>query len=138
MQYSLPLANSIVAQGFELYGKSDLRFLHGVYGVLRELFQYQPRLTKEQFLTNGYAERKVILTYNLLLLCQARHKQLSVSAGNWGKCPKKYGSLMHTHRCPPNPPVVLTVREGSEMGSTWSEHTRNHGNGLIIGIMVNT
>lgn len=90
MHYSLPLANAIAAQGYELYGKSDLRFLQGVYGLLREMFQFQPRLTKEKFLRNGYAERKVILTLNILLLCQAKHKQLLASANKGKRITSKY------------------------------------------------
>lgn len=44
--------------------------------VLREVFHYYPRLTKEQFLTVGYAERKLQLVTDLLLACQEKHHSL--------------------------------------------------------------
>ena len=44
--------------------------------VLREVFHYHPRLTKEQFLTVGYAERKLQLVTDLLLACQEKHHSL--------------------------------------------------------------
>lgn len=124
-----------MAKGFDLYGKSDLRFLQGVYSVLRDLFHFQPRLTKEQFLSNGYAERKIILTYNLLLLCQARHKQLSDSSNSGSKGSKKFSVLSHTGGGPRNPPAVLTVQEGLEDGSAWSGHTHIHGNAFSYMIL---
>lgn len=77
MEYSLPLAQWLASQGCALYGKSDRRFLEGVYRVLRDAFSYRPKLTREQFLADGYAERKVMLTCDLLLLCQAKHSQLT-------------------------------------------------------------
>ena len=127
MQYSLPLANCIMAQGFELYSKSDLRFIHGVYGVLRNLLHFQPKLTKEQFLSNGYAERKVILAHNLLCLCQARHKQLITSANKGSVGSKKFSSL--SARCSPrNPTTVLTVHRGTEVGLARSKGSYIHGN----------
>ena len=128
MHYSLPLANCIVAKGFELFGKSDLRFLQGVYCVIRDILHFQPRLTKEQFLSNGYAERKVILTHNVLLLCQARHKQLLVSANKNIKSSKKFKSLLPARYDPRNPPKVLTVKNGSGIRLSGSEDTHIHGN----------
>lgn len=77
MEYSLPLAQWLVSQGCALYGKSDRRFLEGAYRVLRNAFSYHPKLTREQFLAAGYAERKVMLTCDFLLLCQAKHAQLT-------------------------------------------------------------
>ena len=88
--YSLPLAKAVAAQGYELYGKSDLRFLQAVYGILRDVFNFQPKLPKEKFLKNGYAERKVILTLNILLMCQAKHKELTNSASHRNHFSRKY------------------------------------------------
>lgn len=45
--------------------------------VLRDIFHYHPKLTKEQFLSVGFAERKVILTTQVLLLSQTKHLQLT-------------------------------------------------------------
>lgn len=85
VEYSLPLAEWLMVQGYRLYAKSDLKFTEGVYRVLRHAFNYRPRLTQQQFLSKGYAERKVMLTCDLLLLCQSRHKQLTGTHKNTGK-----------------------------------------------------
>ena len=45
--------------------------------ALRELFHYYPKLTREQFLSSGYTERKLILSTDILRLCQAKHRELS-------------------------------------------------------------
>lgn len=45
--------------------------------VLRDVFQYIPVLTREQFLATGFAERKMIMTTDILVLCQSKHHQLS-------------------------------------------------------------
>lgn len=82
VQYSLPLAEWLLMQGYSLYGKSDLKFIEGVYRVLRQVFSYRPKLTREQFLAKGYTERKVMLTCDLLLLCQAKHIQLTSSSAD--------------------------------------------------------
>lgn len=82
MDYSLPLAQWLANQGCTLYAKSDRRFLEGVYRVLRDAFNYHPKLTRGQFLANGYAERKVMLTCDFLLLCQAKHLQLTKKRAN--------------------------------------------------------
>lgn len=93
MEYSLPLAQWLVSRGCSLYSKSDSRFLEGVYRVLRDIFNYHPKLTREQFLAVGYAERKVMLTCDFLLLCQAKHTELTSASRRTGKSKhsKQYG-----------------------------------------------
>ena len=44
--------------------------------VLRDVFNYRPKLTKEQFLSTGFAERKVLMTRDVLLFCQAKNAEL--------------------------------------------------------------
>ena len=45
--------------------------------VLRDVFNYRPKLTKEQFLSVGFAERKVLMTRDVLLFCQAKNSELT-------------------------------------------------------------
>lgn len=45
--------------------------------VLRDVFHYAPTLTREQFLATGFAERKMIMTTDILALCESKHQQLS-------------------------------------------------------------
>jgi hypothetical protein len=147
MEYSLPLSQWLASEGCVLYGKSDQRFLEGVYRVLRDVFNYNPKLTREQFLADGYAERKVMLTCDFLLLCQAKHSLLT--CGRRKRCDrasKRLGAhnlcgeqqvmllppcrmLTHTRRGhrkgqerETSPPEVLTVQEGPGVGSVWSEN----------------
>ena len=44
---------------------------------MREVLHYNPRLTKTQFLTTGFAEMKIILAIDVLKLCQEKHTTLS-------------------------------------------------------------
>jgi hypothetical protein len=45
--YSLPVSNFITEKGFELYAKSDYRFMESVYKLLVNSFNYKPSITKE-------------------------------------------------------------------------------------------
>ena len=45
--------------------------------VLREMFTYKPPITKDQFFSNGFAERKVIMATEILNMLKARHKALT-------------------------------------------------------------
>ena len=77
MEYSLPVSQWLVSRDCTLYGKSDLRFLEGLYRILRTAFNYHPKLNIERFLATGYAERKIIFVYDVLMLCQKKHKELT-------------------------------------------------------------
>ncbi|XP_002733548.1 uncharacterized protein LOC100366350 [Saccoglossus kowalevskii] len=76
LKYSLPVAEFISSKNFELFGKSDLRFVEIAFRVLRDLFSYKPKLTKDQMMTNGFTERKIIITYDILNLIKAKHQEL--------------------------------------------------------------
>ena len=76
LDYSISLAEYFAAKEYDLYGKTDLRFLEAVYKVLRDEFRYKPQVTKEQFLTIGFAERKIISLCAILKLLRAKHIEL--------------------------------------------------------------
>jgi len=40
------------------------------------VFHYHPQLTREQFLSTGFAERKILLTTDVLWFCQRKHREL--------------------------------------------------------------
>ena len=44
--------------------------------VLRDVFHYRPCLTREQFLSQGFVERKLLLVIDVLRFCQAKHREL--------------------------------------------------------------
>lgn len=47
--YSTAVANYITEKGFELYAKSDYRFMESAYKLFVNHFNYKPALTKDQF-----------------------------------------------------------------------------------------
>ena len=60
---------------------------------MRDSLHYRPQLTKDQFLSKGYAERKIMMTYDLLKLCQSMHCQLQP---NDTRKPKKTTHRQHS------------------------------------------
>lgn len=73
--FSPVVAEQLVMSGFELSGKTDLRFVETVYKVLRDVFQYKPVLTKEQFLQWGFSQRKISVVCDIISLVLQRHNQ---------------------------------------------------------------
>ena len=79
--YSLPLSKYLHAKGYELFGKTDSRFLEVVYRMLRDEFNYRPKITRLQFLADSsFIERKILFTFDLLKLCQSKHRDLQRSS----------------------------------------------------------
>lgn len=76
LDYSVDLTE-FFARDYELYGKTDLRFVETVYKVMRDVFHYKPPLTREQFLSIGYAERKIIELCDILKRCREKIEELS-------------------------------------------------------------
>eukprot|EP00039_Didymoeca_costata_P007610 m.101699 g.101699 ORF g.101699 m.101699 type:complete len:530 (+) comp13754_c0_seq1:183-1772(+) len=74
--YSQLVANFIISHGYELYGKSDLRFIEGVYKLLRDEFYFSPKITKAQFFGSGFAEQKAILTSQIFKMMMKKHSEL--------------------------------------------------------------
>ncbi|XP_078601108.1 uncharacterized protein LOC144876080 isoform X2 [Branchiostoma floridae x Branchiostoma japonicum] len=77
LEFSRPVSTEINDMGIELYGKTDQRFVEGVYKVLRDVFQYKPTITKDKFLNAGFAEHKVILAYDVLKMVQEKHRRIT-------------------------------------------------------------
>ena len=77
LDYSISLAQYFANKEYDLYGKTDLRFMEAVYKVLRDEFGYKPQITKEQFLTIGFAERKILSLCEILKLLRGKHDELN-------------------------------------------------------------
>lgn len=73
--FSPVVAEQLLAAGVELTGKTDLRFTETVYKVLRDIFQYKPILTKEQFLQWGFSQRKMSVVCDIISMVLKRHNQ---------------------------------------------------------------
>ncbi|XP_071371164.1 centrosomal protein of 44 kDa [Centroberyx affinis] len=74
--FSPRLAEQLVEAGLELTGKTDLRFTDTLYKVLRDMFQYKPILSKQQFLQWGFSQKKISVICDIINLVLQRHKQL--------------------------------------------------------------
>ncbi|GLD92029.1 hypothetical protein PINS_up000562 [Pythium insidiosum] len=76
LDFSRPIASDLVDKGYDLYGKTDSRFIEQAFRVLREEFHYFPALTTTQFLSTNYLERKVLLAADSVELILKRHNEL--------------------------------------------------------------
>ncbi|TPX50899.1 hypothetical protein SeLEV6574_g00625 [Synchytrium endobioticum] len=56
LDFSSRLAARLAASGYELYAPKDAKFVKSVYRLLRDHFNYLPKLSKDQFLSTGFAE----------------------------------------------------------------------------------
>jgi len=115
LNYSKPFAKLTVQGGYELTGKTDLRFVEAVLKLLREEFNYKASLSVNQFLSKGFAERKMLLTCDVAGLVRERHAALvrpegrpskrrpakpATSAHIWGS-PVEKSVQGIVHRSPP-------------------------------------
>ncbi|XP_070554094.1 centrosomal protein of 44 kDa-like [Ptychodera flava] len=73
LEYSRPVAEFIATSNLSLCGKTDFRFVETVFKILRDIFNYKPPLTKDQIMSSGFVERKIIMTCDLLDLVKQRH-----------------------------------------------------------------
>ncbi|KAG7457275.1 hypothetical protein JOB18_035961 [Solea senegalensis] len=82
---SPPLTEHLIAAGFELTGKTDLRFTDTLY-------KYKPILTKQQFLQFGFSQRKISVTCDVINLVMQKHNRLK-------KVPGKPFVVKHKESC---------------------------------------
>ena len=59
--------------------------------ILRDMFQHKPQITRDQFFSPGFAERKVIMATEILRLVRSRYKPPKSS-------PKSAFKVMAAHR----------------------------------------
>jgi hypothetical protein len=76
LHYSRCVARWLTDLGHELYAKNDARFVETVYRLARQDLNYHHSLTCKQFLSAGFAERKVLFVIDLLQLCRNKHAEL--------------------------------------------------------------
>ncbi|CAD7938563.1 unnamed protein product [Amoebophrya sp. A25] len=73
--FSKPFATFVRERGYELYAKSDLRFVEECYKVLRKEMHYRPTLSTQQFFSNGFVERKVMLLQDIIRVVRRWHNE---------------------------------------------------------------
>ena len=74
--YSCELTSYIAFKGYEMFGKSDLRFVEVIYKILINEFSTKPMLTKQQFFAVGFTEIKVIFVTKIISLCRIKNIQI--------------------------------------------------------------
>jgi centrosomal protein CEP44 len=117
LNYSVDLTEFFV-KDYELYGKTDLRFVEIVYKMLRDVFHYKPSLTREQFLSIGYAERKIIELCDILKRCREKSSELNPKTS---KIEKKHPNSKMKNR---------SIEVGKEFGSQFSTFSQKGGQKL--------
>ena len=78
--YSQNVADFIKDKGFDLYAKSDYRFMESAYKLLVDSFGYKPAISIDQFFKDGFAEHKIILCKDIATLMRQKHAELSKKA----------------------------------------------------------
>ncbi|EFN54629.1 hypothetical protein CHLNCDRAFT_135165 [Chlorella variabilis] len=73
LRCSKHVALLVAQQGLQLHGKSDLRFVEGVFKFVRDALGIRSPLTPAQFLSEGFAERKVLLVQSIAKACKEHH-----------------------------------------------------------------
>jgi len=63
----------------DFYGKTDNHFIDAMYKTLRDYFNYKPPITKEQFFTTNFAERKLQMAYDIVILVRKECKNINQS-----------------------------------------------------------
>lgn len=81
LKLSKLVARWITELGYELFAKSDTRFVEGVFRLMRTELNFRHSLTPKQFLTSGFAEKKMLLVVQLLRLVRAKHADLARERG---------------------------------------------------------
>lgn len=79
--HSAHVAQWLGARGYELYSKSDMRFVELVFRIARAEFGYRHTLTPAQMLTAGFAERKALFAVDMLRATAAKADGLARDAG---------------------------------------------------------
>ncbi|CAF1377122.1 unnamed protein product [Adineta steineri] len=62
----------------DFYGKTDSHFIDTMYKTLRDHFSYKPPITKEQFFTTGFAERKLQMACDVITLVRQECKDINM------------------------------------------------------------
>jgi len=116
--FSRHVTGSLSAAGHDLQAKSDGRFVENAWRALREAFGYNPALTPQQFLSPGFAERKLLLLHDAIELCKRRHNDHARAARVAEAAAAGVGNAV---------PRVAAMRTTSAAGSAGWNHDNRFG-----------
>ena len=71
------MADFVRDNKFDLFAKSDFRFIESVYKLLVDQFSYKPAISVHQFFSEGFAEHKIILCKDIARLMHQKHQELT-------------------------------------------------------------
>lgn len=82
--YSSKVASVILQKDLKLppYDHDKTKFIETMYRILREIFQWRPPLISAQFLTAGFAEKKIIMCADIIKLVKEYNNSLQKGAGH--------------------------------------------------------
>jgi centrosomal protein CEP44 len=106
--YSSQFSIFLSEKGFDLYAKSDLRFIESVYKLMLNQFNYRPAITVHQFFQTGFAERKIHMCIDLAHIVKTKQAELSTSKRVKNTKPKTETLY--------SPPDLLAKPEESKQG----------------------
>jgi hypothetical protein len=58
----------------ELQAKNDKSFMDSIYKLMRDMLDYKPPITKEQFFTIGFIEVKALMACEIITAIQKKFK----------------------------------------------------------------
>ena len=73
LSFSSQVADFVREKKFDLFAKSDFRFIESVYKLLVDSFNYKPAISVQQFFSEGFAEHKIILCKDIAQLMHKKH-----------------------------------------------------------------
>lgn len=74
-------AEIVNKQNMELSLKNDMVFMTSVYKLCRDMLNYVPKLTKDQFFSTGFAQAKALMAVDIIELLQEKAKSLQAHHG---------------------------------------------------------
>ncbi|KAI8815789.1 Centrosomal spindle body, CEP44-domain-containing protein [Fimicolochytrium jonesii] len=132
LDYSPELSLYLTTKGFcDLSTKRDIRFMEAVYKMLRDEFDYRPQITRDQFFSTGFAERKLIFISDLIRMVEQKTRDLKRDGGGrnltgtTGRSGGAHGVKGHTTNAASRQPrgtgpaskATITTHSSSSQGS---------------------
>lgn len=94
LDYSPQLAHEILTKhNMELNSKNDKAFVDGVYKLMRDMFDYVPKLTRDHFFSTGYSQVKANMTCEIVSHIQSKLKSQQPSSSCLASSNPGYSSL---------------------------------------------
>jgi centrosomal protein CEP44 len=75
--FSTEVATFVTEHGFDLYAKTDYRFMESVFKLLVTQFDYKAALNIQQFFQTGFSEQKMAFCRDICRLMKQKHESLA-------------------------------------------------------------